>query len=502
MSLSKVIKLPSLLQKLEESGYETLDEVKRECISSLTKELELNKEEIKAVGKLGAKDKTKTIKIDESLTMEIESSFTTAVKNFDRLFVYGISPKKITEICGESGTGKTQLCLQMAVTIQLPKNQGGSEGECVYIDTEGSFNALRVQKMAERFGLEDPLKKIHVFRVLSHTEFVAIIMQLMEILTNRTKVKLVIIDSIAYHLRVNALPFRARIDFLNFAGPHLIKIAQNLTVSIVVTNHVTTGGVNDQWTPSLGNEWGNWCANRLFLYRKREFRYGYLYKSVEEIHNIESVQFCIKEKGLFDPENDEVQVAFKKENNVQPISSSQQQYDDLLQGDELEIMAFENELKKIKEQQKQDGLEGNGVDNSVSRKRTAEEASDPDQYINDYLSEHCTKATKHGTQLDVHSQHTYESNHNTSNVHNQHTPRISDETPTFMPSSQRFFSIPETAIVHNVTTTTTIPDENPNTTGNDNQAENDQVVEESNPWASDGEEEWDLDFLTNIQNYF
>ncbi|KAF1803297.1 Rad51-domain-containing protein [Mucor lusitanicus] len=294
MSLSKVIKLPSLLQKLEESGYETLDEVKRECLSSLTRELELNKEEIKAVGNLGAKDKTKTIKIDESLTMEIESSFTTAVKNFDRLFVYGISPKKITEICGESGTGKTQLCMQMAVTIQLPKDQGGSEGECVYIDTEGSFNALRVQKMAERFGLRDPLKKIHLFRVLNHTEFVAIIMQLMEILTNRTKVKLVIIDSMAYHLRVNALPFRARIDFLNFAGPHLIKIAQNLTVSIVVTNHVTTSGVNDQWTPSLGNEWGNWCANRLFLYRKRNFRYGYLYKSVEEIQNVESVQFCIK----------------------------------------------------------------------------------------------------------------------------------------------------------------------------------------------------------------
>lgn len=122
--------------------------------------------------------------------------------------------------------------MQMAVTIQLPKHQGGSKGECVYIDTEGSFNALRIQKMAERLGLKDPLKKIHVFRVLNHTEFVAVIMQLMEILTNRTKVKLVIIDSMAYHLRVNALPFRARIDFLNFAGPHLIRIAQNLTVSV------------------------------------------------------------------------------------------------------------------------------------------------------------------------------------------------------------------------------------------------------------------------------
>ncbi|KAL9537723.1 hypothetical protein MBANPS3_011527 [Mucor bainieri] len=501
MSLSKAIKLPSLLQKLEESGYETLDEVKRECLSSLTKEL--NKEEIKAVGKLGAKDKTKTKKIDDSLTMEIESSFTTAVKNFDRLFVYGISPKKITEICGESGTGKSQLCMQMAVTIQLPKDQGGTEGECVYIDTEGSFNALRVQRMAERFGLKDPLKKIHLLRVLNHTEFVAVIMQLMEILTNRTKVKLVIIDSMAYHLRVNALPFRARIDFLNFAGPHLIKIAQNLTVSIVVTNHVTTSGGNDQWTPSLGNEWGNWCANRLFLYRKREFRYGYLYKSVEEIQNIESVQFCIKESGLFDPENDEVQVAFKKENNAQPISSSQQQYDDLLQGDELEILAFENELKKIKEQQKQNEAEGNGVEDSALGKRTAEEAFDPDEYIDDYLTEHCAKSMKYGSQLGAYSQHPHKSNSNLTIVHTPHTSRISDETPIFMPSSQRFFSIPETANVNTATTTTMIPDENPITaTVNGNQAENDQVVDESNPWASDGEEEWDLDFLTNIQNYF
>ncbi|OAD08853.1 hypothetical protein MUCCIDRAFT_159031 [Mucor lusitanicus CBS 277.49] len=377
MSLSKVIKLPSLLQKLEESGYETLDEVKRECLSSLTRELELNKEEIKAVGNLGAKDKTKTIKIDESLTMEIESSFTTAVKNFDRLFVYGISPKKITEICGESGTGKTQLC-----------------------------------------------------------------------------------------------------------------------------------GVNDQWTPSLGNEWGNWCANRLFLYRKRNFRYGYLYKSVEEIQNVESVQFCIKESGLFDPENDEVQVAFKKENTVKPMSSSQQQYDDLLQGDELEILAFENELNKIKEQKEQNGVEGNGVEGSILAKRTAEEASDPEQYIDAYLTERCAKSRKHSTQLGVHSQQSHESNRSTFNVH---TPRVSDETPTFMPSSQRFFSIPETTNVNNATTTT-IPDENPTTTTtsttttsipvNDNQAEHDQVVEESNPWASDGEEEWDLDFLTNIQDYF
>lgn len=190
------------------------------------------------------------------------------------------------------------------------------------------------------------------------------------------------------------------------------------------------------------------------------------------------------------------------------MSSSQQQYDDLLQGDELEILAFENELNKIKEQKEQNGVEGNGVEGSILAKRTAEEASDPEQYIDAYLTERCAKSRKHSTQLGVHSQQSHESNRSTFNVH---TPRVSDETPTFMPSSQRFFSIPETTNVNNATTTT-IPDENPTTTTtsttttsipvNDNQAEHDQVVEESNPWASDGEEEWDLDFLTNIQDYF
>lgn len=196
-----------------------------------------------------------------------------------------------------------------------------------------------------------------------------------------------------------------------------------------------------------------------------------------------------------------MQVAFKKENNVQPMSSSQQQYDDMLQGDELEIMAFENELKKIKEQEEQDGVQGSSAEESVLGKRKAEEASDVDQCIDDYSTEQNAKSAKYDTQPDVYSQHPYDSNYNTSNVHN---PRVSDETPTFMPSSQRFFSIPETTNVNNATTTTTIPDENPNTTtANGNQAGNDQIVEEkSTPWASDGEEEWDLDFLTNIQNYF
>ena len=36
-------------------------------------------------------------------------------------------------------TGKSQLCHTLAVTCQLPINNGGAEGKCLYIDTEGTF---------------------------------------------------------------------------------------------------------------------------------------------------------------------------------------------------------------------------------------------------------------------------------------------------------------------------------------------------------------------------
>lgn len=40
----------------------------------------------------------------------------------------GISTGSITEICGESGTGKSQFAMQLAIQCQLPKEAGGLDG--------------------------------------------------------------------------------------------------------------------------------------------------------------------------------------------------------------------------------------------------------------------------------------------------------------------------------------------------------------------------------------
>ena len=56
----------------------------------------------------------------------------------------------VTEIFGQSCTGKTQLCLTLAVTCQLPLNNGGGEGKCLYIDSSGTFRPERMFTTAER----------------------------------------------------------------------------------------------------------------------------------------------------------------------------------------------------------------------------------------------------------------------------------------------------------------------------------------------------------------
>jgi len=80
----------------------------------------------------------------------------------------GILSRGITEIAGESATGKTQFCLQLCLTVQLPVDFGGLAGSAVYIGTEDGFPMKRLQQLIphfkEQFGEaapEDPGSQIH-----------------------------------------------------------------------------------------------------------------------------------------------------------------------------------------------------------------------------------------------------------------------------------------------------------------------------------------------------
>ena len=69
----------------------------------------------------------------------------------DRLLRGGILVPGLTELAGTSAAGKTQLCLQLSLTVQLPRQHGGLGGKAVFVSTEDAFPTKRLQQLVERF---------------------------------------------------------------------------------------------------------------------------------------------------------------------------------------------------------------------------------------------------------------------------------------------------------------------------------------------------------------
>jgi hypothetical protein len=67
-------------------------------------------------------------------------------KNLFYFFILGIrwrytSPRgEITELAGMPGVGKTRMCMQLAINVQLPAKIGGVQGEvCYFVSAINSF---------------------------------------------------------------------------------------------------------------------------------------------------------------------------------------------------------------------------------------------------------------------------------------------------------------------------------------------------------------------------
>lgn len=67
----------------------------------------------------------------------------------DSILKGGIPFRGITELTGQSGSGKTQVGLQLALRAQLPKHLGGFGKSVAYICTESQFPTARLQQMVK-----------------------------------------------------------------------------------------------------------------------------------------------------------------------------------------------------------------------------------------------------------------------------------------------------------------------------------------------------------------
>lgn len=188
---------------------------------------------------LGFMEGTEYAKKRESLNY-----ITTGSKNMnDLLGGKGVESKAITEVFGAYGSGKTQVGLTLAVNVQLPKEKGGANGKCVFIDTEGTFRPIRIKQIAESMGAnpEKVLKNIFVARAFNSDHQVLLLEKVSEMIKSGEPIKLMIIDSLTAHFRAEYAgrgQLADRQQRLNRYIHDLMKLAETHNLAVYVTNQV------------------------------------------------------------------------------------------------------------------------------------------------------------------------------------------------------------------------------------------------------------------------
>jgi RAD51-like protein 2 len=222
------------------------------------------------------------------------------------------------------------------VDVSIPVSLGGVCGECVYVDTEGSFMASRARDIAEGLHrhierlqrkkaqtegegavrgptVEEMMRGIHVFRVFDHVEQLAVLRSLPSFLASHPRVRLVVVDSIAFHFRRGfSADFSTRARLLAAMAQQLIRTAADHHLAVVAINQVTTritsaadsfaasdvGEAASSLAPALGESWSHSCTSRVLLYWKGGERWARVVKSPSRKQA--ACRYSITELGIRD----------------------------------------------------------------------------------------------------------------------------------------------------------------------------------------------------------
>lgn len=205
---------------------------------------------------------------------------TSGSKELDRLLGGGIETGSITELFGEFRTGKTQLCHTLAVTCQLPIEQGGGSGKCLYIDTEGTFRPERLEPISRRFGLnpEEVLDNIAYARAYNSDHQTALLAQASAMMAE-SRYAVLIVDSATALYRTDFSgrgELSARQMHLARFLRALLRLADEFGLAVLISNQVVaqvdgaTAMFNaDPKKPIGGNIMAHSSTTRLYLRKGR-----------------------------------------------------------------------------------------------------------------------------------------------------------------------------------------------------------------------------------------
>ncbi|MGD9131111.1 MAG: DNA repair and recombination protein RadA [Candidatus Bathyarchaeota archaeon] len=230
-------------KKLRELGFHTVESIAMATAKELEKAGMSKKTAEQLIRKARSNIPLQFIRGDELVKMRRNIlHLTTGSSMLDNLLKGGIESQSITEFYGEYGSGKSQICHQLCVNVQLPPERGGLSSAALYIDTENTFRTERIFQMAENLGLEpeEAIKNI-IFAEAFTSDHQMFLLENADKVIKENGVRLIIVDSLTSHFRSEYLGremLAERQQKLNKHMHRLIRLARAFNAVAVVTNQV------------------------------------------------------------------------------------------------------------------------------------------------------------------------------------------------------------------------------------------------------------------------
>lgn len=230
-------------EKLRSKGFSTIESIAIATIRELMSAGISEKQANNMINEARNSISLTFLRADELLKMRKNvARLTTGSEAIDELLGGGLETQTITEFYGAFSTGKSQMCHQLCVNVQLPINKGGLEASALYIDTENTFRPERIVKMAEHIEL-DPQKVVQniIYAEAFNSDHQMLLLEKADVKIKQNNVRLIIVDSLTSHFRSEYLGrenLAERQQKLNKHMHRLIRLAQAFNAVAVVTNQV------------------------------------------------------------------------------------------------------------------------------------------------------------------------------------------------------------------------------------------------------------------------
>ncbi len=264
--------------KLMEKGFTSVESIAVTPVRELAEKTGLSKEKAEKISRRARE----LLGLSFITAMELyerrkkSRKLTTGSKSLDALLGGGVETQTIVEFIGEFGAGKSQICMQLCVTEQLPPEEGGLGGKVLFIDTEGTFYPRRIYDIAKARGLDpDEVLRNIIYARCYNSDHQILLVNRASKLVEDEGIKLIIIDSLISHFRgeyIGRESLAERQQKLNKHIHDLLRLAEIYNCAVVVTNQIQSNPATffgDPNRPAGGNIVAHASTHRVYIRKSR-----------------------------------------------------------------------------------------------------------------------------------------------------------------------------------------------------------------------------------------